>query len=101
MIGVGQKLFYLIAGTGIGVAIGILFAPSAGQETRENLAQKLDGSDLRERAGATIRNVVDRGKNVAHIGKQRINESIEAGKTAYHEEKEGPERRSMQGNIDG
>ena len=33
----------------------------------------------------TVKNAVDRGRNVASIGRQRINESIEAGKRKFNE----------------
>src|SRR5262245_60462120 len=33
-----ERFLYLVAGTGIGAIIGILFAPKAGHELRDNLA---------------------------------------------------------------
>ena len=92
-----ERFLYLVAGTGIGAIIGILFAPKAGHELRDNLAtQAHRGMDLisekveegkkyvHERGGAsaTVRSFVDRGK-------QRVNEAIEAGQDEYRRQSEG------------
>jgi len=98
-----NNLMYLLAGTGVGAAVGMLFAPRGGQEIRNTLttraqegldaiSQKVDEgrryvqeSDLGRRAGETIRTAVERGKNVTSIGRERLNDSIEAGKAKYNE----------------
>jgi gas vesicle protein len=98
-----DKLLYFLAGTGIGAVIGMLFSPASGLEMRnklsahaqegmDQLSQKvgegkryLEESEVGRRAGATIRGVVDRGKNVANIGKHRFHESIEAGRNRFNE----------------
>jgi gas vesicle protein len=91
-ININNKLFYLLAGA----AVGVLFAPKSGQEMRTDLSDKVD--DLRskfqkkvqdthitEDVGTTVRNFMERGKNVASIGRQRFNESVEAGKRKFNE----------------
>jgi len=45
-----------LAGLGIGIGLGILFAPMSGEETRDNLTQR--ASDLAESA----RDLVDQGR---------------------------------------
>jgi gas vesicle protein len=45
-----------LAGLGIGIGLGILFAPMSGEETRSNLSQR--ASDLADSA----RDVVDQGR---------------------------------------
>jgi gas vesicle protein len=94
-INVSNKLFYLLAGA----AAGVLLAPKSGQEMRSTLTGKVDDlkNKIQDRVGSgtgegvtsavqdTVKNVVDRGKNVASIGRQRFNESIEAGKRKYNE----------------
>ena len=45
-----------LAGLGIGIGLGILFAPMSGEETRDNLAQR--ASDLADSA----RDLVDQGR---------------------------------------
>ena len=72
-----EKFLYLIAGTGIGAALGILFAPKSGEEIRSTLSTRAHhGMDLlnekveqgkkyvREKGGAsgTVRSIVDSGK---------------------------------------
>jgi gas vesicle protein len=90
-ININDKLFYFGAGCGIGLVLGALFAPRSGQETRRNLSGKVDEltqkvqdrihtSGIGEAASQTWQNAVQTGKNVASIGRQRIHESIAAGK---------------------
>ncbi|HEX4605843.1 MAG TPA: YtxH domain-containing protein [Candidatus Angelobacter sp.] len=45
-----------LAGLGIGIGLGILFAPMSGEDTRENLSQR--ASDLADSA----RDLVDQGR---------------------------------------
>src|SRR5262249_35149487 len=95
-ITINDKLLYLISGCVIGLAIGTLFAPRSGQETRQNLSHKVDdlshkvqdkiqSSGIRETASQTLHNVVEQGRNVASIGKRRVNESIEAGVRRFNQ----------------
>src|SRR5437763_14738151 len=99
-ITVNDKLIYLGAGCGIGMVLGLLFAPQSGQEIRNTLTSKVDDlthkvqekvqeSGIGDTAGQTWRNVVEKGKNVASMGKPRLNESIEAGKRRFNESMEG------------
>ena len=93
-----EKFLYLMAGTGIGAALGILFAPRTGQETRSSIANQAQrGMDkisekveegkkfVQERGGGAnaVRNLVDRGKQAINDSvesvRERINESVEAG----------------------
>jgi gas vesicle protein len=99
-INVSDKLIYLGAGCGIGVVLGLLFAPQSGEEIRHNLGSKVDDlthrvqekisqSGIGDTASQTWNTMVEKGKNVASIGRQRINESIEAGKRKFNESFEG------------
>ena|SRR5438034_7277527 len=99
-INVSDKLIYLGAGCGIGIVLGFLFAPESGEEMRHTLTSKVDDltsrfqekvqeSGISETAGQNWRSVVEKGKNIANIGKSRLNESIEAGKRKYSESIEG------------
>ena len=98
-IKINDKLIYLGAGCGIGMVLGLLFAPQSGEEIRHTLTSKVDDlthkvqekvqeSGIGETAGQTWRNVVEKGKNVANIGRTRLNESIEAGKRKFNESME-------------
>src|ERR1051325_2677514 len=99
-ITINDKLIYLGAGCGIGLVLGMLFAPQSGQEIRQTLTDKVDDlthrvqekvqqSGIGDTASETWRNVVEKGKNVANISRSRLNESIEAGKRKFNESMEG------------
>jgi gas vesicle protein len=95
-IKIDDKLIYLGAGCGIGLVLGLLFAPQSGEKIRHTLTSKVDDlthkvqekvqeSSIGDTANQTWRNVVEKGKNVANIGRSRLNESIEAGKRKFNE----------------
>ena len=88
-LNISDKLLFLTAGVGIGTVIGLLFAPRSGQEIRDTLASKVQESGVGEAANQRLQNVVEKGKNIASIGRQRFNESIEAGKQRFTESIEG------------
>jgi len=92
-IKVSDKLIYLGAGCGMGLILGLLFAPHSGEKTRHTLTSKVDDladkfqekvhhTGIGETTGQTWRNFVD---NIADMGRSRLNESIEAGKRKYSE----------------
>jgi gas vesicle protein len=102
-INVSEKLIYLGAGCGIGVVLGLLFAPRSGEEIRHTLTSRVDNltnklqekvhdTGIVETTGQTWRNVVDKGRNIANIGRTRLNESIEAGRRKYDESIETEDR---------
>jgi gas vesicle protein len=104
-----EKFLYLIAGTGIGAALGILFAPRSGEEMRNTLSsQAQQGLDLlnekveegkkylRDKGGAaaTVRSIVDTGKQTLNESvenvKNRFKESVETGKREYQSQRNQP-----------
>jgi gas vesicle protein len=85
-----KKLSYFFLGLGVGVAIGILFAPKSGEETREFLKSKADeGKEYLKRRGEELRtsavDLVDRGKSAVSRQKDQIAAAVEAGKQAYRD----------------
>jgi gas vesicle protein len=99
-ININDKLIYLGAGAGIGIVLGLLFAPQSGEQTRHDLTDRVDNlthkvqekmstSGISDTATQTWNTMVEKGKNVAIIGRQRLNESIEAGKRKFNESVEG------------
>jgi len=95
-INISDKVLYLGAGCGVGLLLGALFAPRSGQEMRQNLSHKVEdlthkvqdriqSSGLTDTAARTWNEVVERGKNIASISKQRFNESVEAGRRKFNE----------------
>ncbi len=94
-----SKLPYFFLGLGVGVTLGILFAPKSGEETRDLLRSKADeGRDYLKRRGEDLREsateLVDRGRTAVARQKDRLSAAVEAGKQAYQEVVSGSESES-------
>jgi gas vesicle protein len=99
---------YFLLGLGIGVAAGILWAPRAGEETRQILADKAgEGADyvrtrteegkeyvrqqadnLRQQADnlkSSANDLVDKGRTTVLRQKENLTAAVEAGKQAYRD----------------
>jgi gas vesicle protein len=92
---------YFLLGLGIGVAAGILWAPRAGEETRQLLADKAgEGADyLRARAQegteyvrqrsedlkGSAADLYEKGRQAVKSQKDTLNAAVEAGKQAYRD----------------
>lgn len=85
-----NKFSYFFLGLGLGVAVGLLFAPKSGAETRDLILSKADESkdylkrrtvELRESASEAI----DRGKTAVSRQRDNLTAAVEAGKQAYRE----------------
>jgi gas vesicle protein len=79
-----------LLGLGVGVAVGMLFAPKSGEETRELLKNKAgESGDYLKQRGADLKDSasgwVDKGKEAVSRQKDTINEAMEAGKQAYRD----------------
>jgi len=108
-MGGSEKFLYLLAGTGIGATLGILFAPNSGHEFRNTLSTKAqrgvdllsgkveDGKKYIRERGGSVRKMVDRGKQTfdesVQAVKNRFNESIETGRQAYQAHRVEPDER--------
>jgi gas vesicle protein len=88
----GSKFGYFLVGIGIGAAIGLLFAPRSGEETREYLRERYEEGrdeakrrvhDLRERA----EDYAEKGKEFVGRQRESVEAAVQAGKQAYREEK--------------
>jgi gas vesicle protein len=107
-----SKLPYFICGLGIGAALGILYAPRSGEETREELRHRADegreyvrrrageGREyVRERADESREYVRERGTELKHKAEEVVQKgraavetqrgqlaaALEAGRKAYRE----------------
>ena len=85
-----NKLSYFFLGLGLGVAVGVLFAPKSGAETRDLLRNKAEeGADYVKRRGAEMRetaaDAIDRGKQTIQRHKENLTAAVDAGKQAYRE----------------
>lgn len=92
---------YFLLGLGIGVAAGILWAPKAGEETRQLLADKAgegadylksraqEGTDyVRNRADDLRQSAADlyeKGRSTVQHHKDTLTNAVEAGKQAYRD----------------
>src|ERR1700733_3979990 len=71
---------WFLVGLGIGAAAGVLYAPKAGHETREDLASSArEGSEfVRQRS----RQAADKVTDFADRGRDHLNEYVDKGKDA-------------------
>jgi gas vesicle protein len=94
-----NKFSYFFLGLGLGVAVGILFAPKSGAETRELLREKADeGKEYLKRRSGDLRESatdwVDRSKETLARHRESLNAAVDAGKQAYRETVSTPGRQS-------
>jgi gas vesicle protein len=85
-----NKFAYFAFGLGLGLAIGVLFAPRSGEETREYIRSKAgEGTDYLKQRAEELREsaseAVDRGKGVLGRQKEHLAAAVEAGRQAYRE----------------
>ena len=90
-----NKFPYFFLGLGLGVAVGLLFAPKSGAETRELILSKADeGKQYLRRRGEELRetasDALDRGKSAILRQKEQLSAAVEAGKQAYRESVTSP-----------
>ena len=85
-----SKLSYFFLGLGLGVAVGVLFAPKSGAETRQFLRNKAEegGDYVRDQATNLKDSAADayeRGRQSVLKHKENLASAVEAGKQAYRE----------------
>jgi gas vesicle protein len=92
---------YFLLGLGLGVAAGVLWAPRAGEETRQLLADKAgEGADylkarteegkeyVRQRSEElkeSASDLYEKGRSTVNRHKENLNAAVEAGKQAYRD----------------
>jgi gas vesicle protein len=75
----GETVLAFLLGGVVGAAIGILLAPSSGEETRRKIGDWLDES--RKKAG----DFVEEKREILHAKKEQVSAAWEAGKKAYQD----------------
>ena len=85
-----SKLSYFFLGLGLGVAVGVLFAPKSGAETREFLKSRAEeGADYVKRRGDDLREstttAIEKGRQAVQRQKENLTAAVEAGKQAYRD----------------
>jgi gas vesicle protein len=86
----GSSFLWFLAGVGIGGLVGILYAPRAGRETREEIKARAEQGRqyVRSRAQEAREQAtewVDKGKDVVNQQKDQFRAAYEAGRQAYQE----------------
>ena len=89
-MGDDNKFAFFFLGIGVGVAVGMLFAPKSGDETRDLLLSKADeGKEYIRRRSEDLRDsasdLVDRGRTVVAQKRDHLTSAVDAGKQAYRE----------------
>ena len=85
-----SKLGYFFLGLGVGVAAGLLFAPSSGEETRKLIRDRAaDSGDYLKRQTTDIKSsaadLLDKSKDTLSKHRESLVSAVEAGKQAYRE----------------
>ena len=85
-----SKLGYFFLGMGVGVAVGLLFAPKSGEETRRLIRDRAsDSGDYIKRQGTELKSsasdLLDKGKDTLAKHRESIASAVEAGKQAYRD----------------
>jgi len=86
----GSGFLWFLAGLGIGAAVGILYAPKAGDELRQQLRDVAeDGREnMKERARQAREQAggwAEKGRDYLNQQKEQIRSAYEAGRQAYRE----------------
>jgi gas vesicle protein len=92
---------YFLLGLGVGVAAGILWAPRAGEDTRQLIADKAgEGADyvrarsqegreyVRQQADSlreSANDAIERSRSTVQRHKENLTAAVEAGKQAYRD----------------
>jgi gas vesicle protein len=85
-----NSFLWFLAGLGVGALVGVLYAPRAGNETREAIRSRAEegreyvrgrARDAREQAA----DWVDRGRDILNQQKEQFRSAFEAGRQAYQE----------------
>lgn len=97
--GGGFGILWFLAGLGVGTALGVLYAPKPGAETRDSLRSAAGESRemMQERARRyreQAQQWADRGKDAIAQQKENLRSAFEAGRQAYREATQTPDPES-------
>jgi gas vesicle protein len=86
----GSGFLWFLAGLGIGAAVGILYAPKPGDETRQQIREAAEegSSTVRQRARQAREQAggwVDKGREYLNQQRDQVRSAVDAGKQAYRE----------------
>lgn len=91
--GTAEKALFFVLGAFIGAATALLLAPRSGEETRKLIASKArEGAEFMANRTRNVTekasSYIDKGKEILQQQRDQLSAAIEAGKTAYREEKD-------------
>jgi gas vesicle protein len=97
-----NKFSYFFLGLGLGVAVGLLFAPKTGNETRELIRSKADeGKEYLKRRTVDLKesanDAIEKGRSAVTKQRDNLTAAVEAGKQAYREAVRTPSSDSAEG----
>ncbi len=86
----GNTFLWFLTGLGIGAAIGVLYAPRSGRETRDAIRSRAEEGreyvmDRTQRARDQAAQWVERGREILNQQKEQFKTAYEAGRQAYRE----------------
>jgi gas vesicle protein len=92
-----KSLACFFIGLGVGVAVGMIFAPVSGTEARGLIKGKAhEGGDYLKRRGEELRDsasdVMQRGRDIVNRQRDQLSAAVDAGKQAYREAISSAER---------
>jgi gas vesicle protein len=92
----GNRLSYFFLGLGVGVAVGLLFAPQSGEETRDLLRTKADDAKDRLKRKTyewkdSAEEALSRGRETLRAQRDHLATAVDAGKQAYRDAVAGGE----------
>lgn len=82
----GSVMLAFMLGAMAGAAVALLFAPAAGEETREYLGKR--AREGRDRARDAAREAADQGREFYQRQRDSVTSAIERGREAYQQARE-------------
>ena len=84
--GGGSVMLAFVLGAVAGAAVALLFAPAAGEETREYLGKR--AREGRDRARDAARDATDQGREFYERQRDTVTSAIERGREAFQQARE-------------
>ncbi len=84
--GGGSVMLAFVLGAVAGAAVALLFAPAAGEETREYLGKR--AREGRDRAKDAARDATDQGRDFYQRQRDTVTSAIERGREAFQQARE-------------
>lgn len=82
----GSVMLAFVLGAVAGAAVALLFAPAAGEETREYLGKR--AREGRDRARDAARDATDQGREFYQRQRENVTSAIERGREAFQQARE-------------